>query len=233
MKKRLGIYLFNGAEVIDWAAPFGVFAVARRMDPELDVFLVGETAQTVHATGDLAVTPRYDLADPPHMDAFLLPGGIGTRAAMHDQRLRRFLLQLPEETLLASVCTGSWILGQAGLLDGLPATSRKNGDPSERLLPIDRLGQIAPACQLDYHRIVDTGRILTAGGISSGLEMGLHLLERFGHAEDFVALVAHIMEYDAQWALTKSHRRFPDPSSPATPSGKLFRDQLDRPVASH
>jgi len=107
MKKRLGIYLFNGAEVIDWAAPFGVFAVARRLDPELDVFTVGETAQTVHATGDLSVNPRYTLADQPAMDAFLLPGGIGTRAAQHDQRLISFLRNLPAETVLASVCTGS------------------------------------------------------------------------------------------------------------------------------
>jgi len=204
MKKRLGIYLFNGAEVIDWAAPFGVFAVARRMDPELDVFLVSESSQTVHATGDLSVNPRYTLADQPHMDAFLIPGGIGTRAALHDQRLHRFLRDLPEETIISSVCTGSWVLGQAGLLDGLPATSRKNGDPSETLLPIGRLAQIAPACRIDRHRIVDTGRIITAGGITSGIEIGLHLLSRFGHDEAFVNTVAHIMEYDEQWALTRN-----------------------------
>lgn len=203
MKKRLGIYLFNGAEVIDWAAPFGVFAVAKRMDPELDVFTIGETAQTVHATGDLSVNPRYTLADQPAMDAFLLPGGIGTRAAQHDQRLISFIRNLPPETLLTSVCTGSWILGRAGLLDGLTATSRKNGDPSEILLPIDRLAQIAPDATIDRHRIVDTGRIITAGGISSGIEMGLHLLSRFGHDDEFVNTVAHVMEYQKQWEQTR------------------------------
>lgn len=209
MKKRLGIYLFNGAEVIDWAGPLGVFAVARRMDPELDAFTVGESAQTIHATADLAVTPRYALSDRPHMDAFLIPGGIGTRATMHDQRLVEFIRDLPESTLLVTVCTGSWILGRAGLLDGLPATSRKSGDPSETLLPIDRLAQLAPRCIIDRHRIVDTGRIITAGGISSGLETGLHLLGRFGHDEAFVNTVAHVMEYDQQWAQTRSDRRLP------------------------
>ncbi len=53
MAKRLGIYIYNGAEVIDWAGPLGVFAVARRLDPELDVFLVGDCLAPVTATGTL------------------------------------------------------------------------------------------------------------------------------------------------------------------------------------
>lgn len=206
MKRRLGIYIFNGAEVIDWAGPVGVFAVARRMDPELDVFLIGDTLTPVMATGNLTVQPRYGLGDHPDMDAFLVPGGIGTRAEMHNARLIEFVKGLPDKTLLVSVCTGSWIYAKAGLLDGLAATNRKNGDPSEALLPIDRLAQIAPKCRIDRHRIVDTGRIITAGGITSGLEMGFTLLERFGYDAKFVDLVAHIMEYSQQWELMRSDR---------------------------
>jgi transcriptional regulator GlxA family with amidase domain len=204
--KRLGIYIFNGAEVIDWAGPLGVFAVARRMDPELDAFLVGDGAQPVQATGNLTVVPRYGLDNRPDMDAFLIPGGIGTRAEMHNRRLLDFVLSLPASTLLASVCTGSWVYAKTGLLDGLRATNRKNGDPSEAVIPIDRLARIAPAAIIDRHRIVDTGRIITAGGITSGLEMGFYLLERFGYAPDFVDKTAHIMEYEKQWALMKEDR---------------------------
>ena len=80
VKKRLGIYLFNGAEVLDWAGPAGVFAVARRMDPELDAFLVGDSLVPVMTTASLSVNPRYGLDQRPDMDAFLIPGGIGTRA---------------------------------------------------------------------------------------------------------------------------------------------------------
>jgi transcriptional regulator GlxA family with amidase domain len=94
----------------------------------------------------------------------------------------------------------------AGLLDGLKATNRKNGDPSEPIIPIDRLAQIAPKCQIDRHRIVDSGRIITAGGITSGLEMGFYLLERFDYDEAFVDKVAHIMEYQEQWQLMKGDR---------------------------
>jgi transcriptional regulator GlxA family with amidase domain len=206
MAKRLGVYIFNGAEVIDWAGPIGVFAVARRMEPELDAFLVGDSLVPVMATGNLSVNPKYSLDQKPDMDAFLIPGGIGTRAEMHNGRLIEFIKALPQATLLVSVCTGSWVYGIAGLLDGLVATNRKNGDPSEKILPIDRLAQIAPKSKIDRHRIVDTGRIITAGGISSGLEMGFYLLERFGFDENFVTTVAHIMEYEVQWKLMKEDR---------------------------
>lgn len=206
MGKRLGIYVFDGVEVIDFTAPFGVFAVAQRMDPELDVFLVGDTAVPVETTGGMTVTPRYALDNRPDMDAFLIPGGIGTRREMHNERLIRFVHALPEKTLRVSVCTGAWIYGAAGLLDGIHATSRKNGDPSEKLVPIDRLAQIAPKCHIDRHRVVDQGQVITAGGISSGLETALYLLLRFGHDEAFVDSVAHIMEYERQWALMKADR---------------------------
>ena len=206
MAKRLGIYIFDGVEVVDFTAPLGVFAVAQRMDPELDAFAVGDTAVPVQSTAGLTVTPRYALNDAPDMDAFLIPGGIGTRREMHNERLLNFVRMLPAKTLRVSVCTGAWILGAAVILDGLQATSRKNGDPSEKLLPIDRLAQIAPRCKIDRHRVVDTGSIITAGGISSGLETGLYLLLRFGHDEAFVDKVAHIMEYEKQWALMKDDR---------------------------
>lgn len=71
--------------------------------------------------------------------------------------------------------------GKAGLLDGIKATSRKNGYLSERFVPLDRLEDIAPRAVIDRHRIVDAGRRITAGGISSGLETGFHLLGRFGY----------------------------------------------------
>ena len=203
MGTRLGIYIFDGAEVIDFAGPVGVFAVARRMDPELDVFLVGDSLSLVKTTANMMVVPRYSLDQNPDMDAFLIPGGIGTRAEMHNGRLIEFVKNLPDKTLLVSVCTGSWIYGMAGLLDGIKATNRKHGDPSEKIIPIERLAQVAPKCIIDKHRVVDTGRIITAGGITSGIEMGFHLLNRFGKDEDFINTVAYIMEYEKQWELMK------------------------------
>ncbi len=196
---RLGIYVFKDVEIVDFAAPHGVFSVARRFDPELDAFLVAESMRPVQAQAGFTVLPNYAFSDTPAMDAFLIPGGFGTRQELHNRNLHDFIRALPTETLLTSVCTGSWIYGVLGLLDGLPATNRKEPDKVEAgpngMVPLDRLAQIAPACTISRARVVDTGRIVTAGGIASGMEMGFHLLRRAGYDEELVREVARVMEY--------------------------------------
>jgi transcriptional regulator GlxA family with amidase domain len=211
-KPRIGLYVFDGVEVVDWAAPFGVMAVARRLDPEIDVFLIGDSGVQITATGNLKVMPRYSLDQNPSMTAFVIPGGIGTRTEIHNGRLIQFLHRLPKTTLICSICTGSWVLGIAGLLDGLKATSRKEADPSEQMTPLDRLKTYAAKCELDRARVVDNGRVITAGGISSGMEMGFHLLERHGYDEKFVREVARIMEYGRQWELMREDRLVVNPA---------------------
>jgi len=217
---RLGIYVFKDAEIVDYAAPYGVFSVARRFDPELDVFLVAEALRPVQTQAGLTVLPNYSFLERPAMDAFLIPGGYGTRQEMHNRRLHEYIRSLPEETLLVSVCTGSWVYGVMGLLDGLPATNRKEPDRAEAsgtgMVPIDRLAVIAPACRVSRARVVDAGRVLTAGGITSGMEMGFHLLRRAGYPEDFVAEVARVMEYSAAYELYRDDRE--EASSPVPSS---------------
>ena len=202
---RLGIYVFKDAEIVDFAAPHGVFSVARRFDPELDAFLIADAARPVQAQAGFTVLPNYSFNDRPAMDAFLIPGGFGTRQELHNRRLHEFIRELPETTLITSVCTGSWVYGIMGLLDGLPATNRKEPDRVESgpngKVPLDRLGDIAPACKLSRARVVDAGRIVTAGGITSGMEMGFHLLRRAGYDEAFVSEVARVMEYSAAYDL--------------------------------
>lgn len=204
---RLGIYVFKDAEVVDFAAPYGVFSVARRFDPELDVFLVAENMRPIQTQAGFTVLPNYTFADQPTMNAFLIPGGFGTRQEVYNKHLHEFILGLPETCLLTSVCTGSWIYGKMGLLDGLAATNRKEPDRLESSkfgkIPIDRLAEIAPGCRISRHRVVDTGRIITAGGISSGMEMGFHLLRRAGYDEVFLADVARTMEYSQAYDIYK------------------------------
>jgi len=202
---RLGIYVFKDAEIVDFAAPYGVFSVARRFDPKLDAFLVADANRPVQAQAGFTVLPNYTFADRPAMDAFLIPGGFGTRQELHNERLHEFVRAQPESCLLTSVCTGSWIYGAMGLLDGLPATNRKEPDRVEArppgMVPLDRLKEIAPKCRISRARVVDAGRIITAGGITSGMEMGLHLLRRAGYDDAFVADVARVMEYTRAWEL--------------------------------
>jgi transcriptional regulator GlxA family with amidase domain len=209
---RLGIYVFKDAEIVDFAAPYGVFSVARRFDPELDAFLIADAMRPVQTQAGFTVLPNYTFNDRPAMDAFLIPGGFGTRQELHNERLHEYIRSLPEETMLTSVCTGSWIYGTMGLLDGLVATNRKEPDRVEAKppgkVPLDRLADIAPGAKISRARVVDQGRIVTAGGISSGMEMGFHLLRRAGYDEEFVSDVARVMEYSQAYALYREDLEF-------------------------
>ena len=98
---RLGIYLCKELEIVDFAAPYGVFSVARRFDPELEAFFVAESLRPVSAQAGFTVLPNYAFSDLPAMDAFLIPGGFGTRAEINNTRLHEYIRSLPEATLLA------------------------------------------------------------------------------------------------------------------------------------
>jgi len=213
---RLGIYVFKDAEIVDFAAPYGVFSVARRFDPELDAFLIADSLRPVQTQAGFTVLPNYSFEDAPAMDAFLIPGGFGTRQELYNQRLHEYVRSLADSTLLTSVCTGSWVYGKMGLLDGLSATNRKEPDRVESssagMIPIDRLARIAPAARISRARVVDAGRIITAGGITSGMEMGFHLLRRAGYSEEFVGEVARVMEYQKAYEL---YRKDVETSAPA------------------
>ena len=97
-----------------------------------------------------------------------------------------------------------------GLLDGLAATNRKEPDKVEAnppgMVPIDRLAKIAPKARISRARVVDSGRMVTAGGIASGMEMGFHLLRRAGYEEKFISEVARVMEYAAAYEIYRNDR---------------------------
>ena len=202
---RLGIYIFKDAEIVDFAGPYGVLAVARRLDPEIDVFFISDSARPVQAQAGFTVLPNYSFNDEPSIDAFLIPGGFGTRQEIYNERLHSYIRSLDESTILTSVCTGSWIYAHMGLLDGIAATSRKEGDRTENsefgIVPIDRLSKIAPSCRVSRARVVDSGNIVTGGGIAAGIEVGFHLLRKAGYDEDFLSEVARIMEYEEAYNL--------------------------------
>lgn len=217
---RLGIYVFKDAEVLDFSAPYGVFSVARRFDPELDVFLVAESQHPLQTQAGFTVVPNYTFTDQPAMDAILIPGGFGTRQEMHNRNLHRYLMSLPDSCLLTSVCTGSWIYARMGLLDGLSATNRKEPDRLEAShlgkTPIDRLAEIAPACRISRARVVDADRLVTAGGIASGMELGFHLLRRAGYDEQFIDEVARVMEYRRAYDLYRDDIEYSSKPEPVS-----------------
>ena len=146
---RLGIYIFKDAEIVDFAAPYGVFSVARRFDPELEAFLIADANRPVQAQAGFTVLPNYLFNDRPGMNAFLIPGGFGTRQETRNQRLHEFIRSLPDSCLLTSVCTGSWVYGVwASWMACRPPTGRsltaRNPYRRERCRSIDWLSSLRP-----------------------------------------------------------------------------------------
>jgi transcriptional regulator GlxA family with amidase domain len=150
---RLGIYVCKDAEIVDFAAPHGVFSVARRFDPELEAFTIAEALRPVQAQAGFTVMPNYGFNDQPDMDAFLIPGGFGLRQEINNGRLHAFIRALPEKTLLTSVCTGSWIYGRMGLLDGNVAR-RHGADRSSRRdrAEVPDQSRARGRCRAHHHR---------------------------------------------------------------------------------
>ncbi len=130
-RRKVGILVFPEVEVLDFCGPFEVFSVARldedrrRQDPPpYDVLVIAEHPDVVVATGGLKVIPDHGLDDCPPLDVLVVPGGWGTRREMKNDRLIAWLKDTARQvTTLASVCTGSLLLGKAGLLDGKRATT--------------------------------------------------------------------------------------------------------------
>ena len=136
-----------------------------------------------------------------------LSSGPGLRPEQYNRKLHRDIRSMPASCLLASVCTGSCVYGQMGLLDGVAATNRKNPDRPERLglgkLPIDQLAEMAPTCRISRARIVDAGRFVMAGWAASRMELGVYLLCRAGLSQELVEEIAAMMKYETGYAAYK------------------------------
>ncbi len=194
-RKRVGIVLFPDAEVLDFCGPFEVFSVTRlneelrREDPSpFEVVLVAEKAGPVLTTGGMKVIPDHTLDDCPPLDILVVPGGWGTRAQRTNPRLVGWIVERAKQVeTLTSVCTGSLLLGQAGLLDGRRATTHWRA--------LDLMRELFPAVKVeDKLHVVEEGNVLTSAGISAGIDMALRVVAR-EHGETVARNTARNMEY--------------------------------------
>jgi transcriptional regulator GlxA family with amidase domain len=194
-RKRVGILVFPGVEVLDFCGPFEVFSVTRldearrREEPSpFEVSLVAETEGVVTATGGLRVVPDHTLATCPPLDILVVPGGWGTRAEIKNRRLLDWIVERAREVeTLTSVCTGSMLLGHAGLLDGRRATTHWRS--------LDWMRTSFPAVTVEEKlHVVEDGNVITSAGISAGIDMALRVVERY-HGHDIALATARNMEY--------------------------------------
>jgi transcriptional regulator GlxA family with amidase domain len=190
MKKNIAILLFDDVEVLDFAGPYEVFAVTDELRgyAVFNVFTVAENVGTIRARNGLKVVPHFSREDCPSPHVLIVPGGFGTRALLNKPALLEWLrLKAKHAELVMSVCTGALVLAKAGLLDGLRATTHHGS--------FELLRSLAPRTEvLENERFVDNGRVLTAAGISAGIDCSLHVVERLLGSETAQA-TAREMEY--------------------------------------
>ncbi|MCC6135969.1 MAG: DJ-1/PfpI family protein [Candidatus Contendobacter sp.] len=191
MKPRnVAILLFDDVEVLDFAGPFEVFAVASELHDYalFRVFTVAASAGPIRARNGLSVLPDYPLESAPRPDVLIIPGGGGTRALMHNTAICGWIAAAAGQAeLTLSVCSGALLLAKAGLLAGLRATTHHQA--------IDLLREVAPDTEvLAGERYVDNGRIVTAAGISAGIDASLYVVGRLC-GEEVSTRTAAYMEY--------------------------------------
>ncbi len=193
MGTRIAFFIFDGAEELDWVGPWEVLASWAQGWPDDDVatFTVARTDGIVTCAKGLRVLPDYAWDTVPAFDVLIYPGGQGTRPQIGDEAIRTWVRERAAEgTLMASVCTGSLVFADSGVLDGLPATTHWGS--------LDRLGALGAGIEVrPDDRFIDNGQIVTAAGVSAGIDMALHLVVRL-HSVERARGVRRYIQYDPE-----------------------------------
>ncbi len=176
-RPRIAILLFPDVEVLDWAGPYEVLTGAKDSGGNYccQVITVAQQAEVL-CHGGVRIKPeiRYELC--PSLDALIVPGGPGARGSGNQDTLLRFIREQQRQSkIVASVCTGAFLLARAGLLEGHKATTHHQRREQFRAE--------FPGIELVEEKVVDEGAIITAAGVSSGIDLALYLLERWFGAE--------------------------------------------------
>lgn len=178
---NVGILIFDGVEVLDFAGPFEVFSRTRTVpgtesrrdeaSAPFHVFTVARTNAPVTATGGLVVHPRFGFGDVPDIDLLLVPGGFGTRALLEDRKMLDWIAARSREArLTTSVCTGALLLAKSGVLAGRHATTHWGA--------LDLLATLHdPAKVVRDARVVEDG-VISSAGVAAGIDMAFRVVER-------------------------------------------------------
>lgn len=190
-QRNLAILLFEGVQIIDYTGPYETFGHVGLDDgPAFRMYTVSEKGTTITTAMGMSVNPKYSFENAPEPDVMVIPGG-GVDKHLDNPAVINWIREKSKTAeIVLSVCNGAYFLGKAGLLDGLQATTTAGLIPGLRTL--------APkATVVDDQRFVDNGKIITAAGLSSGIDGALHVIERlFGRGTAQMAALG--MEYNWQ-----------------------------------
>ena len=185
----IAVVLWDGVEELDFAGPYEVLtAWARESDRAITVRTVAESTEPVRCSHGLRVLPDVAWRELGPIDVLVLPGGDSRPLVADDGFVQRMRDLAGAGTLMTSVCTGALVYGAAGLLAGRPATTHWSA--------LDRLAAYDVEVDVDA-RFVDDGDIVTAAGVSAGIDMALHLVARLESPERARSIRRYI-QYDPQ-----------------------------------
>lgn len=192
---NVGILLFNQVELLDFSGPYEVFCMANAIiakdglqNPPFSVVTIAERDGWIVTRGGLKVIPDYTLDTCPSLKTLLVPGGPGVRQEMQNQVIVDWIVNKAQECRqVASVCTGALLLGKARLLAGRQVTTH--------WAALDELAELCPdSIVLRGYRVVDSGEVITAAGVSAGIDLALYLTALYC-GEETRQRVARQMEY--------------------------------------
>jgi transcriptional regulator GlxA family with amidase domain len=194
---------YPGIEPIDIGATHGVLSMATRVTSGLSFHVVSKDGGEVEMASGLSILANHSFADAPAADILMVLGGPGWSDAADDPQILSHIRAFHANGgTVAAVCTGGMILGASGLLDGGPATTKREIVAGENR-PLDVLAERHRAVEVVEARLVDRGRLLTGGGVSLGIDMTLHLIERVAGSQA-ARETARILEYTTAWEANRA-----------------------------
>jgi transcriptional regulator GlxA family with amidase domain len=181
-----GVLLFDDAEELDFAGPWEVFTMARMEGDR--VVTIAERDQPIRAAKGLRVLPDHTLADAPPLDVLVVPGGEGTRREVENAAVLDWIKSAAANcTWVTSVCTGSYVLHAAGLVADRQVTTHWGF--------VDQLREQGNVTVLENVRYVRDGNVVTAAGVSAGIDMSLWVVGQL-YGIPHARVVQRLMEYD-------------------------------------
>jgi transcriptional regulator GlxA family with amidase domain len=194
---QFGIFIYDGVEPIDLAT-LGVLSMARRIAPEIAICTIAPRAGTVALANGLKVIADFGIDDAPPCDLVIVTGGPGWTEQAKAPATLDYIRRVHASHRIASVCTGGMILAASGVLDGGPATTKREVVPPE-ISPIEVMRTTYPRIDVREAMLVErAGGVVTGGGVTLCIDTTLHLLA--GMLGEHVAdETARIMEYRRAW----------------------------------
>ena len=190
-KRTVGILIFYNAEVLDFAGPFEVFAVANQIhnDELFDVYTIAKTTDPITAVNGLSVNPDFSFENAPELDILILSGGMGVSLLINDQETLDWVAEkVNDAELTMSVCTGAALLAQLGRLENKPYCTHHTVYPF-----IENMDPSAEP-QKDLRFVQSDSRLFTSAGISAGIDLSFHIVELL-YGKDVAQYTATYMEY--------------------------------------